>query len=425
MNNVTGGTDMPNTLTVNSALRPATRAGEQTLGSVVALHDAVAESAAKSDAAGSFAHDAVTALVEAGVFAACVPQDMGGGGVERLHDLTVLTAQIARADASVAVAYYMHTALAWYFARVVRFGVDSTPGYLPRREWLEAIGERRMLLCSAVAERGADYWNLRTTATASYRGWVVNGRKILATLSPAATHFYCRLRAEHGDGHYLASAMIPASATGVRVNDDWDGLGLRGSGSGSVEFAECLIPEDALLVRGPWGRRDPGMLEGRAVSGMGLNGVHLGIGEASRDLALRSLAKPSPTGRERTGAASVRYSIAEMEIALTAARSALTCGLQDFDSHLMLNRPQVLTDDQARAMMHECQAVSTVVERAVTTVVDHAMRVVGGASFAASHPLARAYRDVRAAAFMPPYSPPEEGVDFLADSALGTAREAL
>ncbi|MBC2879516.1 MULTISPECIES: acyl-CoA dehydrogenase family protein [Streptomyces] len=405
-------------LSLNSELRPATTSGEQAVAAVAKLHDFLAEQARITDQEGRFARDSVEALAEAGVFAATVPVELGGLGVERLHDLTMITARIARADASVAVAYYMHIALAWYFARVVRFGADTEPGYLPRREWLEAIGERRMLLCSAVAERGADYWNLATTATASYNGWAVNGRKILASLSPAATHFYCRLKAERGDGAHLASAMIPADTPGVHVEDDWDGLGLRGSGSGSVVFSDCVVPEEALLVRGPWGKRDAGMLEGRAVSGMGLNGVYLGLAEAARDQALESLSRPASSRPRTTTSSSVRTAVAEMEIALTAARGTLATALQDFDSYLLLNKPQVVTDDMSRAMMKECQAVSLVVERAAVAVIDHAMRLTGGASYHARHPLARAYRDVRAAAFMPPYSPPEEAADFLAETSL-------
>ncbi|WP_330479223.1 hypothetical protein OG301_33785 [Streptomyces platensis] len=82
----------------------------------------------------------------------------------------------------------------------MRFAADGEPGCLSRARWLEAIGDRRMLLCSAVAERGADYWNLTTTATASYTGWVINGSKILASVLPAATHFYCRLKAARPSG---------------------------------------------------------------------------------------------------------------------------------------------------------------------------------------------------------------------------------
>ncbi|MQS38535.1 acyl-CoA dehydrogenase family protein [Streptomyces katsurahamanus] len=410
---------MPIPLSLNSELRPVTANGEHMVAAVADHHDFLAEQARATDAEGRFARESVEALVDAGVFAAPAPVELGGSGVERLRDLTVITARIARADASVAVAHAMHTALAWYFARVVRFSADGDAGCPPRREWLRAIGERRMLLCSAVAERGADYWNLATTATATPDGWVVNGRKILASVSPAATHFYCRLRAERGGGRHLASAMIPASTPGVRVGDDWQGLGLRGSGSGSVLFEGCVIPDEALMVRGPWGRRDPAMLEGRAVSGMGLNGVYLGLAEAARDHALRALATGTPSGRARVRSAAVKTAVAEMETALTAARGTLGAGLRDFDAQLLLNRPWSVTAETGRAMMKECQTVSLVVGRAAREVVDHAMTLTGGASYTAGHPLARAYRDVRAAPFMPPYSPPEEAVDFLADTTLG------
>jgi alkylation response protein AidB-like acyl-CoA dehydrogenase len=398
-------------------LEPVTYSGFQTVAAVTNLHDLLAEWAATDDAEGRFASKSVQALVDAGVFAAAVPVDLGGFGVERLHDITVITARIARADASVAVAFYMHIALAWYFARVVRFGTEQQSHGFPRLQWLEAIGGRSMLLCSAVTERGADYWNLNTTATPSRGGWIINGRKVLASASPAATHFYCRLKASIGHRHYLASAMIPADTPGVHLDNNWDGLGLRGSGSGDVVFADCPLPENALLIRGEWGRRDPRMLEGRAVSGLGLNGVYLGMAEEAHDVAVATLEK-SPTGRRRRlSAASVRVGIAEMEIALITARGVLAAALQDFDAHLTQNGPQALSDQMCHGMMKVCQSVSFVVERAATDVIDHAMRLVGGSSYAARHPLARAYRDVRAAAFMLPYSPPEEAMDFIASAA--------
>jgi alkylation response protein AidB-like acyl-CoA dehydrogenase len=106
-----------------------------------------------------------------------------------------------------------------------------------------------------------------------------------------------------------------------------------------------------------------------------------------------------------------------MEIALITARGVLAAALQDFDAHLTQNGPQALSDQMCHGMMKVCQSVSFVVERAATDVIDHAMRLVGGSSYAARHPLARAYRDVRAAAFMLPYSPPEEAMDFIASAA--------
>ncbi|MGI5341921.1 acyl-CoA dehydrogenase family protein [Streptomyces sp. CA-181903] len=76
------------------------------------LHGFLADQARITDQEGRFARESVEGLAEAGVFAAIVPVDLGGLGVERLHDLTVITARVARVDASVAIAYSVHIALA-------------------------------------------------------------------------------------------------------------------------------------------------------------------------------------------------------------------------------------------------------------------------------------------------------------------------
>ncbi|MFI1884800.1 acyl-CoA dehydrogenase family protein [Streptomyces jumonjinensis] len=130
-------------------------------------------------------------------------------------------------------------------------------------------------------------------------------------------------------------------------------------------------------------------------------------------------AAPAPVELGGSGVERLRDLTVIMETALTAARGTLGAGLRDFDAHLLLNRPRSVTAETGRAMMKECQTVSLVVGRAAREVVDHAMTLTGGASCTAGHPLARVYRDVRAAPFMPPYSPPEEAVDFLADTTLG------
>ncbi len=60
-----------------------------------------------------------------------------------------------------------------------------------------------------------------------------------------------------------------------------------------------------------------------------------------------------------------------------------------------------------------------IVERSGGEAVDLAMQLCGGQSYRADHPLARMYRDIRAAAFMRPWAPAEEWLDFLAEATIG------
>ena len=104
----------------------------------------------------------------------------------------------------------------------------------------------------------------------------------------------------------------------------------------------------------------------------------LGIAEAAQEHALTRLDE--------------RGSIAASAVDLCAARGALS-------------RAARLVEDQAAdtaALFAEAQAAKTFVNEAAFRVVDRALALAGGAGYRSGHPLARAYRDVRAGAFMHP-----------------------
>lgn len=391
---------------------PRTAQGRRVCDRIADLAGFLAEQAAENDREGRFASGSVDRLVDAGVLTACVPEEVGGGGVRSLHDLAALTAALGRADASIAVATYMHLTLTWYFTRLVDAAPDGAD--LPQRDWVTAIGERRMVVCSAVTETGADYWHVATTAIRSARGWVVNGRKVLASISPAATHFYTRVRA----GDALGTVMIPRGTPGLEVRDNWDGLGLRGSGSGEVVFRDCALPAPAFSPRTGWGTRDARLLEGRALALVGLAAVYLGVAESARDIAVAALTRTGPDRRRREVGTASRAALAELEIALATARGVLRTVLDDADAHARHYPPRTAPAPACHALMAACHSASAVVERNAQTAVDLAMQLTGGAGYLRRHPLARMCRDVRAATFMRPFTPPEAATDFLVDGVL-------
>src|SRR5690606_22604130 len=89
-----------------------------------------------------------------------------------------------------------------------------------------------------------------TTTTRSGNGWVINGKKIFASLSGSAD-YYGVLCTEDIPGATLADTMfraIPADAPGVSVVGDWDPLGMRGTVSRTLIFKDVYVPDTAQLM---------------------------------------------------------------------------------------------------------------------------------------------------------------------------------
>ena len=131
----------------------------------------------------------------------------------------------------------------------------------------------------------------------------------------------------------------------------------------------------------------------------------LGIAEASCRAATEAAAR-----RERLDARA-RMLVAESAVELSACRASLSraAALLDEDDG---------ADVDVTALFAEAQAAKAFVNEAAARVVDRALALSGGAGYVSDHPLARAYRDVKAGAFMHPLGA-NRAYEFLADISLG------
>jgi alkylation response protein AidB-like acyl-CoA dehydrogenase len=199
----------------------------------------------------------------------------------------------------------------------------------------------------------------------------------------------------------------------VRINDDWDALGMRASGSHSVTFEGVELPASAL--RGGFPTGEPvSYIDRNLPSGLFHASASLGIAEAAFARAARS---------ERVGDdARARMLVAESAIDLSASRAAISRAAALIDEHHAANPTSTGADEEIIALFAEGQAAKTFVNTAATRVVDRALALSGGAGYLNGSPLARAYRDVRAGAFMHPLGA-NRAYDFIGDVALGRRHE--
>jgi alkylation response protein AidB-like acyl-CoA dehydrogenase len=374
-----------------------TEAGARLVCIAEALAPELAARASEHDRAGSYPFEAIDALKAAGYFAAPVPVELGGLGVCCAHDLVVASSRLARGDASVAIGVNMHLVAVLNMERRLR--AASAEGNERRARAfaasLEQIVRDGVVFAAAISERGQDLTRPGTIATRTESGWRIDGHKWFCTMSPAATHLYVAVTCA-GEERY-AYATVPTDAPGVTVNDDWDALGMRASGSNSVTFDAVELPESG--VRGGFAAGDPlPYMERNLVAGLFHASASLGIAEASDALARRRVSAD----------ARAHMHVADNAIDLAAARA-------------VLSRSAALIDDAAadvEALFAESQAAKAFVNEAAARVVERALALSGGAGYLNGSPLARAYRDVKAATFMHPLGA-NRAYDFLAEAALG------
>lgn len=393
-------------------LTARTAAGNDLVATAERLAEDLAGRAAEHDRDGSYPFASIHALRSAGYFAAPVPVELGGLGVSSVHDVIVASGRLARGDASVAIGVNMHLVVVLSLTR--RWQMARAAGNTRRERAfagsLRAVGSGDVVLAAAMSEPRQDLTRPRTSAVRTETGWRIDGHKIFCTMSPAATALLTSVRFAGEDGvERFGYVQIPADAPGVRINDDWDALGMRASGSHSVTFDGVELPAGALRGGFPAGEPVP-YLERNLPSGLFHASASLGIAEA----AFAAAARPERVGDDPRATMLVAESVVE----LSAARAAIARAATLIDDHYAANPASEGGGEEITAVFAEGQAAKTFVNVAATRVVDRALELSGGAGYLNGSPLARAYRDVRAGAFMHPLGA-NRAYEFLGDVALG------
>ena len=366
--------------------------------------------AAVHDREGSFSFENLAAVKANGYLTAPIPEGHGGLGVTSLHDLLVASSRLARGDAGLALGVNMHTILISSLVR--RWQAAVAEGNGPRIEalgqTLTEIADGALVLGTAISEPGQDLTRPATTATGTNDGWIVSGRKVFCTMSAAADVLFTAVTYLGRDGRETYGyAMIPTATAGVVVHDDWDALGMRASGSNSVSFHDVRLPKSALRGGFPVGSSN-GYVERNLDAGLFHAAVAVGIAETAHETATAAIAAKglAPDGRTRTLAA-------ESTVDLAACRAMLAHAGTLLDDHFMS-----AAGDDSTEPFAEAQAAKTFVGEAAVRVADRALALSGGVGYLNGSPLARAYRDVRAIAFMHPLGA-NRAYDYLGALALG------
>jgi alkylation response protein AidB-like acyl-CoA dehydrogenase len=334
------------------------------------------------DRDGSFVSEAYDDLRSEGYLALGVPTELGGRGAST-RTVAMAQRQLARHCGSTALASSMHQHVTLFTAWRYRRGLPGAEATLRR------IADEGIVL---VSTGGADLTRPHGEAVRVEGGYRVSGTKIFASQAPVGTVMSTMFSFEDPDqGRRVLNMAVPLGADGVTVLDNWDALGMRGTGSHSVELRDVLVPEDKVLANRPWGTVDPPLQVILSIAIPVISAVYLGIAEAARDHAVAAV-----TGTARADDPVTQRAVGLMDARLRVASWAL-------------DGAYATTGDDVQASMDTVAAVMAAkreIALAGMEVCDTAIDVAGGRGYHRSSPLERCYRDIRGVKFHP-FTPEE------------------
>jgi alkylation response protein AidB-like acyl-CoA dehydrogenase len=339
------------------------------------VEEELASRAADHDRNGTFVADNYELLAAEGVMGMMVPEELGGGGMSHA-EMCELLRRFARSCPSTALALSMHQHLVAASVWKWKHKGQSEP-------LLRKVAERQLVLLSTGA---TDWIDSNGTMSRVDGGYRVEARKVFGSGSPAADVMITSARyddPEHGPS--VLHFPVPMDARGVRTLDDWDALGMRGTGSHTVLLEDVFVPEDAIALRRPQGQWHPAWSVVLTVALPLIMSVYVGVAEVARDAAVDQ-------SRGRTGDPHRPFLVGELEGELTKARLVWRGMVNGADGCAF--EPSIQLANEALVCKSLCTA-------ACIATVEKAMEISGGRGFFRHHPLERLLRDVHAAPYHP------------------------
>lgn len=346
--------------------------------------------AARYDLQAEYPFDNIDALHDSGYMGLTVPEELGGMGAN-IEEFATAQFHLGQGCGSTAMAANMHLQAVGRWADRWRREPDDRT-----EQTLRQVIQDRMVVCAIASDvsTGGDPRYTGAVAKRVEGGYLVSAVYAFATNSVAASNINFMFNAPADDGTIgMYSTSLPKDTEGITVLDDWDPMGMRGSGSNSVKVKDVFVPDEKITRARRPGTMTQITLDAHAWFTPGVMAVILGIAQAALNEGVADTRGRTrkPFDRTMEHFPGAQFGIAEASIELEAAKAYF-----DKCTRSMSSRTQHTIDDYV-----ECESMKYHCARAAKKVVNDVIEMVGGAAYLRKKPFERRMRDVMSGTFFP------------------------
>ncbi|WP_312463540.1 acyl-CoA dehydrogenase family protein [Comamonas sp.] len=313
-------------------------------------------------------------LAQLGAYGICVPDALGGAGLDYIS-LALVLEEIAAGDGGTSTAISVTNCPV--NAILMRYGSDAQ-----KKQWLAPLARGEMLgaFCLTEPHVGSDASALRTTASKQGDAYVINGVKQFITSGKNGQVAIVIAVTDKGAGKKGMSAFIvPTDNPGYQVARLEDKLGQHSSDTAQINFENCVVPAENLIgAEGEGYKIALGALEGGRI---GIAAQSVGMARSAFYVAVQYAKERESFGTPIINHQAVGFRLAECATQIEAARQLI------WHAASLRDAGQPCLKEAAMAKLFASEMAERVCSAAIQTL--------GGYGVVNDFPVERIYRDVR------------------------------
>ena len=369
------------------------------LAAARSLRPLLAERATDHDRAGVFPVEDFADLRSSGLMGLMAPTRLGGAGAGFAEYAEVAMA-LAEGNGATALVYNMHSSITGALASMpddIARALGVPDSYFGMRDRVLSDAAGGAFYAVAMSERGSGSRLSGVTTTYESKGadgYLIRGSKTFCSGAGHADGYL--VAARNGD---LVSYFLVPAGPGLTVEQTWDSLGMRATGSQDLHL-DVVAPQDSLLggVEGLTLLLAQVMPQWLVAS---YAAVYVGVAQSAIDHAVRHAQERNlshlPAVRARIGRADAQVAAARLAVLEAARRVDADPGTPETNRWIW--RAKLLAGETAM------EVAASMLEAAGTSATRK------------GHPLERIYRDARCGSLQPATS--DVCADWLGMTALG------
>jgi alkylation response protein AidB-like acyl-CoA dehydrogenase len=313
-------------------------------------------------------------LADTDLFRVFIPEEyegLGGGCLE----LCLVVEELSRVCPGVAISYA--GSLLGSFT-ILEYGDEEQ-----KRRYLPDIASGKRLAAFAVteAEAGSDIGNIKTTATRTDGGYVINGTKQFITNGGEADIYTVIVLTDKARGARGASTLLVEKDTpGFSFGRKEKKMGIRTSATRELVFEDCLVPAENIIGREGMGFFMTLKLFDYTRPGIAAQAV--GVAQGALEAAVDYAKKRIQFGHPIISFQAVQHMLANMATDVEAARALVYATARTVDSGV-----KNIGMESAMAKVF----ASDVAMRVTTDAV----QIFGGVGYMRDYPVEKMMRDAK------------------------------